>query len=97
MAYYVPFAPMAQAPASTGYGRGLSVAAAGALLIPHGAVQILAGPGAGDLCSRIGSRATLMVGTALNTATMVVITAVHRSVAALLVGGAVLGVGQALA
>jgi MFS family permease len=94
---YVPLAPIAQAPTSTGYGLGLSVAAAGALLIPHGALQILVGPRAGELCSRIGSRATLLLGTALNTATMVAITAVHGSAAALLIGGGLLGVGQALA
>jgi MFS family permease len=94
---YVPLAPMAQAPASTGYGLGLSVAAAGALLIPHGAVQILVGPWAGSLCARIGSRATLLLGAALNTSTMVAVTAVHGSAAALLVAGGVLGLGQALA
>jgi MFS family permease len=94
---YAPLAPMAQAPASLGYGLGLSVAAAGALLVPHGAVQILIGPAAGDLCARIGARATLVIGTALNTVTMAGIAAAHGSVAALLVGGTMLGVGQPMA
>ena len=48
---YVPLAPIAQAPPSTGYGLGLSVSAAGALLIPHGLTQILVGPWAGSLCA----------------------------------------------
>ena len=38
---------MAQAPTSLGYGLGVSVAAAGALLVPHGAVQIVVGPRSG--------------------------------------------------
>lgn len=94
---YAPLAPMAQAPSSAGYGLGLSVAAAGALLIPHGAIQILAGPAAGDLCARFGARATLVIGTAVNTVTMAGIAVAHGSVAALLVAGTVLGVGQAMA
>jgi predicted MFS family arabinose efflux permease len=92
---YVPLAPIAEAPRSTGYGLGLSVAAAGALLIPHGVAQILAGPWTGALCARAGSRATLILGTAINTATMAAITAFHGSVFALLLAGGILGLGQA--
>jgi predicted MFS family arabinose efflux permease len=94
---YVPLAPIAEAPASTGYGLGLSVSAAGALLIPHGVTQILVGPWAGSLCSRIGSRATLLIGATINTVTMAAIAVAHDSVAALLLGGGILGVGQACA
>jgi MFS family permease len=94
---YVPLAVIAQAPTSTRYGLGMSVAAAGALLIPHGAVQIIFGPWAGSLCSRVGSRAVLLGGAGINTATMAVIAAVHDSAASLLLAGAVLGLGQALA
>jgi len=93
---YVPLAAIAQAPRSTGYGLGLSVAASGALLIPHGVAQILAGPWTGGLCARIGSRATLIIGTSVNATTMAAITAVHGSPLSLLVGGGVLGLGQAL-
>jgi predicted MFS family arabinose efflux permease len=94
---YVPLAAIAQAPTSTGYGLGISVAAAGALLIPHGAVQIVFGSWAGSLCGRVGSRAILLGGAGINTATMAVIAAVHDSPASLLLAGAVLGLGQALA
>jgi MFS family permease len=94
---YVPLAPIAQAPPSTGYGLGLSVSAAGALLIPHGLTQILVGPWAGSLCGRIGSRATLLIGAAINTVTMGAIAVAHDSVAALLLAGGVLGIGQACA
>jgi MFS family permease len=94
---YVPLAAIAQAPTSTGYGLGMSVAAAGALLIPHGAVQIVFGSWAGSLCGRVGSRAILLGGAGINTATMAVIAAVHDSPASLLLAGAVLGLGQALA
>jgi MFS family permease len=94
---YVPLAPIAQAPPSTGYGLGLSVSAAGALLIPHGATQILVGPWAGSLCSRIGSRTMLLIGAGINTATTAAIAVAHDSVAALLLSGGILGVGQACA
>jgi MFS family permease len=94
---YVPLAAIAQAPTSTGYGLGISVAASGALLIPHGAVQIVFGPWAGSLCGRVGSRAILLAGACINTATMALIAAFHDSVASLLLAGAVLGLGQALA
>jgi MFS family permease len=94
---YVPLAVIAQAPTSTGYGLGMSVAAAGALLIPHGAVQIVFGPWAGSLCARVGSRAILFAGAVINTATMALIAAFHDSAASLLLAGAVLGLGQALA
>jgi MFS family permease len=94
---YAPLAPMAQAPTSTGSGLGLSVAAAGALLIPHGVAQIVVGPWVGSLCGRIGPRATLMSGAGLNAATIVAMTVEHSTPASLLVGGGVLGIGQALA
>jgi MFS family permease len=94
---YVPLAPIAQAPPSTGYGLGLSVSAAGALLIPHGLTQILVGPWAGSLCAQIGSRATLLIGAGINTASMAAIAVAHDSVAALLLAGGILGVGQACA
>jgi MFS family permease len=94
---YVPLAPFAEAPSSTGYGFGLSVGAAGALLIPHGVVQILLGPWAGSLCARTGPRRALLLGAGLNAATMAAIAEVHGSVLSLLVAGAVLGIGQTLA
>ena len=94
---YVPLAAIAQAPRSTGYGFGLSVAAAGALLIPHGVTQILAGAWTGGLCARIGSKATLIIGTSLNASTVAAITAFHGSPLRLLLAGGVLGLGQAFA
>jgi predicted MFS family arabinose efflux permease len=94
---YVPLAAIAQAPRATGYGFGLSVAAAGALLVPHGVTQILAGPWTGGLCARIGSRATLIIGTSLSASTMAAITAFHGSPFSLLAAGGVLGLGQAFA
>jgi predicted MFS family arabinose efflux permease len=94
---YVPLAAIAQAPRSTDYGFGLSVTAAGALLIPHGLAQILAGPWTGSLCARIGSRATLIIGTSVNASTMAAVTAFHGTPLSLLAAGGVLGLGQAFA
>ena len=93
---YVPLAPIAQAPAATGYGFGWSVTAAGALLVPHGLVQIVAGPWAGGLCARAGAAATLVLGAGLNTIAMVALALVHGPLA-LVALGAVLGIGQAMA
>ena len=94
---YVPLAPIALAPTSTGYGFGWSVTAAGALLIPHGLVQIVAGPWAGGLCARIGGATTLAAGAALNTAAMATIAIAHGSPLLLATLGGVLGIGQAMA
>ena len=94
---YVPLAPIAQAPHSTGYGFGWSVAAAGALLVPHGLVQIAVGPTAGSLCGSIGSRSTLAIGTAINSVTMLALALMPPEPGTLVVAGALLGVGQALA
>jgi MFS family permease len=94
---YVPLAAIAQAPTSTGYGFGWSVAAAGALLIPHGIVQVVAGPLAGRLCATAGPRAALLLGTTIEAAAIAVIALLHRSPLALITAATALGVGQGLA
>jgi predicted MFS family arabinose efflux permease len=94
---YVPLAPIAQAPQSIGYGFGWSVAAAGALLVPHGLVQIAVGPAAGHLCARAGGRLTLLLGALVNASAIAGIAVLYESPAALVAGATALGVGQALA
>jgi MFS family permease len=84
----------AQAPESTGYGFGLSVAAAGLLLVPHGAVMIPGAPIAGHLCERIGTRATLLGGATLNTAASGLLVFAHGSPAWVLASMMLLGIGQ---
>ena len=93
---YVPLAPIAQAPESTGYGFGWSVAAAGALLVPHGLVQVVVGPSAGRLCARAGARLTLVLGALVNAGTIAGIALLHENPLALVAGATLLGVGQGL-
>lgn len=84
----------AQAPESTGYGFGMSVAAAGLLLVPHGAVMIVGAPLAGHLCQRIGTRATLLGGAAINAAASGLLVAAHGSPGWVLASMVLLGIGQ---
>ncbi len=84
----------AQVPESTGYGFGLSVAAAGLLLVPHGAVMIVGAPLAGHLCHRIGTRATLLGGAAVNAAASGLLVFAHGSPWWVLLSMVLLGVGQ---
>ena len=52
----------AQAPESSGYGFGATVTESGLLLLPAALAQLIAGPLAGRLGSRIGFRTTLVDG-----------------------------------
>jgi predicted MFS family arabinose efflux permease len=94
---YVPLAPVAQAPRSTGFGLGMSVAMAGIVLVPHGVVQILAGPWTGGACARFGCRVVLVAGATINALTTAWLAVMHGSVVGLMAAGAVLGLGQACA
>jgi MFS family permease len=94
---YVPLAALAQAPPSTGYGFGLTVAAAGLLLLPHGLVVAVCGAGGGALCRRLGSRLTLVAGAATNALATGLLVLAHGTPGWLVVSVSVLGVGQALA
>jgi MFS family permease len=84
----------AQAPESTGYGFGLSVAAAGMLLVPHGLVMIVGAPLAGHLCHRIGTRATLLGGAAVNAAASALLVVAHGSPWWVVASMVLLGIGQ---
>lgn len=57
--------PFVEAPASTGYGFGVSVMTAGLLLAPSGLVMVIFAPVSGRLLNRIGGRRTLILGAAV--------------------------------
>ena len=53
-----------QMPEASGYGFGVGVTGAGLFLAPSAAVMLVAGPLAGTLAGRIGSKVPLLIGTA---------------------------------
>jgi EmrB/QacA subfamily drug resistance transporter len=53
-----------QAPVSTGYGFGVGVTGAGLYMLPSAAIMLVAGPLAGTLGTRAGSKLPLLIGTA---------------------------------
>src|SRR3954447_10337606 len=83
----------AQAPESSGYGFGDSVAQAGLLLVPAAICQLLVGPLAGALGARIGFRTTLAAGAALATTAFVLIALEHAHPWQFVISAALLGCG----
>ena len=82
-----------QAPTSTGYGFGASVTEAGLFLLPSAAVMLVAGPLAGILGTRFGSRLPLILGAAVVALTFVVLAAAHSQAWEIMVASAALGLG----
>jgi MFS family permease len=54
-----------QAPASTGYGHGLSLIEAGLVLLPVGVIMTIFSPLSARISDRYGARVTLMIGTSV--------------------------------
>ena len=65
IAVYVLVPQLAQAPARTGYGFGLSAVQAGLIVVPGGIALIVAGPLVGGLCNRLGPRAAIAAAAAV--------------------------------
>ncbi|MFL5828062.1 MAG: MFS transporter [Thermoleophilaceae bacterium] len=66
-----------QAPVSTGYGFGASVTTAGLFLLPSALVMLPAGPIAGSLGERYGSKLPLLAGALLATAAYAFLALAH--------------------
>src|SRR3954452_3221358 len=69
----------AQTPEVAGYGFAMSVTASGFLMAPTAGAQLLAGPLAGPLGTRIGMRLTLAFGALLACAAFVLLAFLHAS------------------
>ena len=82
-----------QIPAETGYGFGASVTQAGLFLLPSSAVMLFAGPLAGAMGDRIGSKLPLVIGTAMATISFALLAAFHADRWAIYAGSALLGLG----
>jgi predicted MFS family arabinose efflux permease len=92
-ASFLIFPQFAQEPESTGYGFGLSVTAAGMVMMPTAIAQLAAGPVAARLLDRIGFRTMLSFGTVLITTSFVINTFAHDHVWELVLAGVLIGAG----
>lgn len=66
-----------QAPESTGYGFGVDVLGAGLFLLPSSIVMLFAGPLAGGMATRFGSKLPLLIGTALTAFSFALLAGAH--------------------
>jgi len=92
-ASFLIFPQFAQSPESTGYGFGLSVTAAGLVMMPTAIAQLAAGPLAAKLAERYGFRAMLSFGTVLITVSFLINTFAHAHVWELIFAGIFIGAG----
>jgi EmrB/QacA subfamily drug resistance transporter len=90
---FVLIPQLAQAPESTGYGFGDSVAASGLVLLPSALVMLVAGPAAGRVGARVGARRPLCIGCLSTAASYFWFAAFHSQVWELYLGSAFLGLG----
>src|SRR6478735_10399196 len=86
-----------QQPTATGAGFGLGVTAAGLAMVPSGLAMVAMSPISGWSLTRWGGRAVLLVGAALMALTYVGRVFYADSVAAIVVGSTLVGIGTALA
>jgi MFS family permease len=82
-----------QAPPGAGYGFNANVTEAGLILLPSTAVMLFAGPAAGWLGGRFGSRLPLLMGTLLAAAAFTLIALAHAERWELYIGTALMGAG----
>ena len=93
-ASFLIFPQFAQAPESTGYGFGLSVTAAGLVMMPTALAQLGGRPARRRLAERIGFRALLSIGTVLITLSFLINTFAHDHVWELVLAGMLIGAGH---
>jgi EmrB/QacA subfamily drug resistance transporter len=88
---------LVQLPESTGFGFGATVTEAGFFLLPSAAVMLVAGPGAGWLGTRFGSRTPLLIGIAIVAAAFLELALAHSERWQIYLGSLLLGAGIGLA
>jgi predicted MFS family arabinose efflux permease/tetratricopeptide (TPR) repeat protein len=82
---------IAAAPASTGYGLGLSTTGIGLILLPTGVASLAGGLAGGRVLERLGPRALVAGGAALGIAGYTFLALTHPSPATLAIGSAAVG------
>jgi MFS family permease len=95
--YFFVIPQFLQQPKSTGYGFGESIIMSGVVLVPVTIGMLIMGSSAGVVARRFGSRAAVIVGTALCSAGVVILTFQHNSPLDVAVCNAFFGVGNGLA
>lgn len=84
---------LVQVPVQSGYGFGASVTEAGLFMLPSALVMLFAGPAAGAIGTRVGSKVPLIAGTAISMIAFLFLAELHQHQWAIYVGGAILGIG----
>ena len=82
-----------QMPSTAGFGFGATVTEAGLFLLPSAAVMLIAGPFAGWLGGRFGSKLPLVLGTLIGTASFAFLAVAHEERWMIYVGVTLLGIG----
>jgi EmrB/QacA subfamily drug resistance transporter len=68
-----------QMPVASGYGFGVGVTGAGLFMLPSAGVMLFAGPLAGTLAGRVGSKVPLLLGAALATLSFAFLAVAHSA------------------
>ena len=85
-----------QMPEASGYGFGVGVTGAGLFMLPSTAVMLVAGPLAGSLAGRVGSKVPLLIGTACASLSFVLLAMAHSDEWHIVVAVSFLGLGIGL-
>ncbi|MDX6582556.1 MAG: hypothetical protein QOI10_1740 [Solirubrobacterales bacterium] len=80
-------------PAESGFGFGSTVTEAGVFLLPSAVIMLVAGPAAGWLGTRFGSRLPLLIGTGVCTASFTFLAVAHDERWQIFVGTTLMGIG----
>ena len=78
---------------AAGFGFGATVTEAGLFMLPSAAVMLVAGPIAGSLASRFGSRLPLLIGTLLRAAAFGLLAVAHDPSWHIYLASALMGIG----
>lgn len=90
---FVLIPQLAHTPSSTGYGLGLSITAAGAVVTPLALLQLITAPLIAKVGGRVGFRTIFIGGIAFTSASLLLLTLAHESIPGLLASGALIGIG----
>ena len=86
-----------QVPETIGYGFGADVTAAGLFMLPSAGIMLVAGPAAGSLANRLGSKLPLIAGTVFAALSFFLLAIAHAEAWQIILAVALLGLGIGLA
>jgi EmrB/QacA subfamily drug resistance transporter len=96
-ASFVVFPQFAQLPKSTGFGFGASIVVSGLYLLPSTIGMFVVGFAAGRIAARFGSKAALVVGSAVTAVAFGFLAVAHAHPYDMLISAALMGIGIGLA